>query len=47
MQGLAYDNYKKDEYVSNLSGNKNGHSIKSDQNSHWVVPTGIEPVSKV
>jgi site-specific DNA recombinase len=27
--------------------NKNGRLIKNDQKSHWVVPTGIEPVSKV
>ena len=27
--------------------NKNGQSKKIDQNSYWVVPTGIEPVSKV
>lgn len=33
--------------VSVLSGNENGQSIKTGQNSHWVVPTGIEPVSKV
>ena len=33
--------------VSILSGNENGQSNKTGQNSHWVVPTGIEPVSKV
>jgi site-specific DNA recombinase len=27
--------------------NKNGRLFKNGQNSHWVVPTGIEPVSKV
>jgi site-specific DNA recombinase len=34
--------------LASVSGkNKNGQSKKIDQNSHWVVPTGIEPVSKV
>ena len=33
--------------VNVLSGNENGQSLKTGQNSHWVVPTGIEPVSKV
>jgi len=26
---------------------KNGRFIKNGQKSHWVVSTGIEPVSKV
>ena len=30
-----------------LEENKNGSFSKRSRNSHWVVPTGIEPVSKV
>ena len=35
-------------YLSSVSAkNKNGQPHLVDQNSRWVVPTGIEPVSKV
>ena len=33
--------------VSASEDNRKSHSSKSGSNSHWVVPTGIEPVSKV
>jgi site-specific DNA recombinase len=35
------------QLVSFLNGNEKSHSVKNGSKSHLVVPTGIEPVSKV